>query len=257
MALWLDKITTPSPTNEPPAPGEQRRNDLLVAGVVFFALFLALGIRNQVLNASKTVVLGDDLPRLAYPAQWRPTTAESQLFAAFNPGSPSTYDARVEVLARPLEVGESLEKARAGRALQLLTGLSGYRELAAEEMQVYRDRPALVTTYAYIADPTRDSGADGLPVVVQAQDVMFLDANRFVVVTMAADANEWDAEQHEFKLILDSMRLQPAAEVAAMAAPEAGAVEIESSAEMGDVVAPTATPGAFGSGQQGHEEGGN
>lgn len=258
MALWLDKVAKPSPTNEAPNRREQRRNDLLVAAVVIFAFFLGVGIRNQTLSASKTVRLNEDLPRLAYPAAWRPHTTDPQIFAAFNPGSPSTFDARLEVLARPLEVGESLEKARAGRALQLLTGLNGYRELAAEAMQVYRGQPALVTTYAYIADPTRDSGADGLPVVVEAQDVMFLDNGQFMVVTVAADASEWEAEQRHFNTILASLRLQPAEETPAVSTPGAAETSAHGGEPgLGDVVAPAVTPGSFGSGQQKGQEGGN
>ena len=69
------KLTKPSPTNEVPSHGEYRRNDLLVAGLVIFALFLGFGIRNQVYNASKSVKLGENLPRIAYPDRWRERTS--------------------------------------------------------------------------------------------------------------------------------------------------------------------------------------
>ena len=71
MSMLLERLTKPSPTNEAPDASELRRNDLLVAGVVLFALFLAFGIRNQVLNASKSVQLGENLPRISYPDRWR------------------------------------------------------------------------------------------------------------------------------------------------------------------------------------------
>ena len=69
---------------------ELRRNDLLVAGVVLFALFLAFGIRNQVLNASKSVRLGENLPRISYPDRWRVQNSDGALLHAINAGSPST-----------------------------------------------------------------------------------------------------------------------------------------------------------------------
>ena len=62
-------------------------------------------------------------------------------------------------------------------------------------MRFYKDQPALVSTYAYIADPTRDVGANGLPVVVEAQDIMFLEGGQFLVATLAADASAWDDAQ--------------------------------------------------------------
>ena len=79
-------------------------------------------------------------------------------------------------------------------------------------MTVQGDQPALVTTYAYIADPTLDMGAMGLPVVVEAQDIMFLQDGQFVVVTLAADANDWEDEQNEFSIVTNSLRLQPVAD---------------------------------------------
>ena len=89
MATWIERLTKPSPTNEPPAKSELRRNDLLVAAIVLFALFLAFGIRNQVLNASESVRLGENLPRIAYPARWRVQNSDGALLHAINAGSPS------------------------------------------------------------------------------------------------------------------------------------------------------------------------
>ncbi len=72
MALWLQRFTKPSPTNAPPTQREILRNDLLVAGLVLFALFLGLGIRNQVYSASKSASLGEGMPKLEYPAALGP-----------------------------------------------------------------------------------------------------------------------------------------------------------------------------------------
>jgi hypothetical protein len=214
--MWLERLTKPSPTNDPPTKGELRRNDLLVAGVVLFSLFLAFGIRNQVLNASESVRLGENLPRIEYPARWRTQDTASgsagTLLHVVNAGSPSTFDSQVFVTSRPLRPDETLEDARADRGIKLVTALDGYRELAAERMTVQGDQPALVATYAYIADPTRDIGAIGLPVVVEAQDIMFLQDGQFVVVTLEADASRWEDEEAGFAIVTNSLRLQPADE---------------------------------------------
>jgi hypothetical protein len=264
MSTWLERLTKPSPTNDPPTRGELRRNDLLVAGIVLFALFLAFGIRNQVLNASESVRLGENLPRIAYPARWRTQSQSDALLHVVNAGSPSTFDSQMVVTARPLRPDETLEDARADRGIKLATTLAGYRELAAERMTVQGDQPALVATYAYIADPTRDIGAIGLPVVVEVQDIMFLQDGQFVVVTLEADANRWEEDEEGFAIVTNSLRLQPAdetgsgASLVAPAAPTpAGAQNDASGTEAG-----AGDESGFGetqapAGNDGQSEGGN
>jgi hypothetical protein len=270
MSMWLERLTKPSPTNEPPAAGEMRRNDLLVAGVVLFALFLAFGIRNQVLNASKSVRLGEDLPRIAYPQRWREQATEGALLGAVNAGSPSTYDSRLTVAGRPVRADELLEDARADRGIKLAGSLQGYRELSAERMTVYGNQPALVTNYAFIADPTRDLGAIGLPVVVEAQDIMFLHEGQVIVVTLEADAAEWDNEEPGFDIIRNSLRLQPVDEdadaISAPAPADSTGAATEATPAAGEEPASSETgqgtdeAGSFESnsgGQSGETEGGN
>jgi hypothetical protein len=46
----LTTLRQPSITNQPPSSGEIRRNDIAVALVVLFALFLGWGLRNQAIN---------------------------------------------------------------------------------------------------------------------------------------------------------------------------------------------------------------
>jgi hypothetical protein len=210
--MLLERLTKTSPTNEAPSASELRRNDLLVAGVVLFALFLAFGIRNQVIYASKSVRLGENLPRISYPDRWRVQNTDGTLLHAINAGSPSTFDTQMLVTSRSLRSDETLEDARADQGIKQATSLNGYRELLADRMTVQGGQPALVTTYAFVADPTLDMGAMGLPVVVEAQDIMFLQDGQLVVVTLAADANDWEDEQNEFSIITNSLRLQPVAD---------------------------------------------
>lgn len=212
MSIWLDNLMKPSPTNAPPAQGEQRRNDLWVAGLVLFSLVLGFGIRNQVYNASRSAEISADLPKLAYPVGWIAQKSDSAAFAAFNPGSSSIFDTEVAVNTRPQRDGETLELARADWGIKQATALPGYRELDSQAMRVYRNSPALVTTYAYIADPTLEAGAIGLPVVVQAQDIVFVRDGQVTVVTVAADAAAWDEEQRDLQIIFNSLKLEPAPE---------------------------------------------
>jgi hypothetical protein len=254
MTSWLQRLAQPSPTNEAPTRGELRRNDLLVAALVIFALFLAFGIRNQVLNASRTVRLGENLPRIAYPEAWRAQSNDESLLHVVSVGSPSTFDTQMIVTGRPLRTDESLEDARADRGIKLATSLPSHRELEAKRMIVLDNQPALVSTYAYIADPTRDAGAAGLPVVVQAQDIMFLGGGQFLVVTLEADANHWDEEERAFSIITNSLRLRELSDAEADALapqPAAPATPAAESTPVQDTENAEQSPaGSFGGGAQ-------
>lgn len=208
--LWA-RLRRPSVTNQPPAPGELRRNDLAVLLVVILALALGLGVRGWALNASRAFALGDDLPTLRYPRGWRTSQSETFLFQALDPLSPSSFDARVEVRLHDHAAAEPLELARAAWGIQRGQALLAYRELAAEPLTV-QGEPALLIHYAYIADPTRASGVTGLPVVVEAQDLLFLQAGKLVIVTVAADATEFAAAERDFDLVFASLDLQPLAD---------------------------------------------
>jgi hypothetical protein len=212
----MQRLSKPSVTNEPPSTAEIWRNDLLMIGTLIFALFLGFGIRNRALNASQSVSLGENSPTITAPARWLTKQADSGMFQVRNPQSPSSFDAEIDIVIQPLEAGDDLEKARFNRSLQQSRDLQNYRELDVQQVEV---RPQIdrrrgdavlgvLTTYAYIADPSLDSGANDLPVVIEAQDLLFVYSDQLVVVSMAADANEWEAEQKSFALVRDSLNLQ-------------------------------------------------
>jgi hypothetical protein len=210
MTMWVDRLIKPSPTSEAPGPREQLRNDIAVTVTVLFALFLALGIRNQVYNANKLASVNEGDLRIAYPERWVLRADDNTGFTAVHLGSPSTYDSRVEVTSRLLNPGETLELARFDRGLKLASGLSGYRELEAAQMEVLNHVPAIVATYGFVADPTRDAGATGLPVVVEVQDILFAKDGRLYVVSLQADAVDWAANARDFAIVTNSLQLQEA-----------------------------------------------
>jgi hypothetical protein len=203
----LARLRQPSFTSAMPAPLEYWRNDLAVVLVVALALLLGLGLRNLALNATDSVELGEGLPTLRYPANWRTLQPEGLRFQATEPASASSFDTQIDMAVRELKPGETLDQARATRALQRSRDLSHYREFSAAPATVLAGEAALVTTYAYVADPTRDSGGSGLPVVVQGQDILFLQGTKLVVVTLTADATVWRQETGHFQLVTDSLNL--------------------------------------------------
>lgn len=218
MAQWLERLTKPSPTMEAPSKADEVRTDIAMAVTILFCLFLGLGLRGQVLNAGNTASLDKPLPQIKYPATWRPNQSEDATFAAVNPGSPSTFNSRLTINARPAKEGETVELARAEAGLRNSGSLSYYRELSVDRMEVLDGVPALLTTYAYVADPTRDAGANGLPVVVEAQELLFIHEGRerasdplvttLMAVTLEADATDWEASQSDFAVVFNSLQLR-------------------------------------------------
>ncbi|MCS6828646.1 MAG: hypothetical protein NZ553_18700 [Caldilinea sp.] len=206
--LWVDRLIKPSPTNAPPSPGEPVRNDLAVATTVLFALILALGVRNQVYNAAQYATLNDGRMRIAYPDRWVLREQDDSGFTAVLLAGSSAYATRVEVSSRLLREGETLEQARFERSLQLASELTAYRELESVAMQVFDGAPAIVTTYGFVADPMSELGAIDLPVVVEAQDIQFVDDGWVYVISLRADATLWESAAHSFAVVRNSIRLR-------------------------------------------------
>jgi hypothetical protein len=158
MSTLLTALTKPSVTNEPPAEAELRRNDIAVLVLLLFALFLGWGIRNNVVNASTEIELGEGLPSISIPYGWITGKSDEYLLEARNRGSASIFDAEVRVTARPLTQNENLVSARTALGVQRTQELLRYRELSADPVNV-GNTPGMVVTYAYVADPTREAGA--------------------------------------------------------------------------------------------------
>jgi hypothetical protein len=219
MAGFVARLRAPSRTSQPPAPGELWRNDLAVLVTVLFALFLGLGIRNGALTAQRSFALGAGLPTIAYPAGWHTDSTEALHFQAINPASASSFDARLAVSLQEGRSDQSLDLARAAWALRRSQELMFYRELAAEPVTVLDGQPALRTRFAFVADPTRAQGATGLPVVVEAEDLLFLAGDQLVVISVAADATQWREEARHFGLVYDSLKVRAATDTGPPAPP--------------------------------------
>jgi len=211
MASLFSSISKPSITNQPPDVSERRRNDWVIVLWLILMLLLGIGLRSRALNASQTLTLGENLPRIAYPAGWSVTEAADLALQAKNLASASSFDSEIDVFTRALKADETLALARSGWGIRRSGNLNQYRELDSENVTVRDDIPGLLTTYVYIADPSRDSGANGLPIVVEAQDLLFVQNNQLIVVTTAADADEWENEAHPFGLVHRSLDVQPVA----------------------------------------------
>lgn len=152
---------------------------------------------------------GQDNPEPLSPDQNPDSAAPtSDTVAVWNPRSPSLFDATIEVHARPLRPGENLNTARAALGVRRSQDLLRYRELQAEPITAVNLVPGMRITYAFVADPTRASGASAPPVVVQGQDVLFVYRGHLIRVSVAADATHWDAEAPAFDIVFDSLQIR-------------------------------------------------
>lgn len=205
MSSLIDSIRRPSITNVPPTRSEQRRNDLIMIALILFAILLGWRIGLNARNAVESVSLGGQLPELSYPALWLVDNSDDVFFRALDPRSASAYDARVEVFSRELRENETLDSIGVSWPLRQSERLERFRHL---NSQVVGDS-ALRISYAFLADPTRASGALGIPVVVRADDLLFVandgSSNRLLVISTAANASHWDAYQNRFERVFASL----------------------------------------------------
>ena len=219
MARLLDFLNPPIVTTEPPTDADTRRNDWVLLGCVLLLLAAGWLVRWLALDTQRTTDLGIGLPAIAHPSGWYPSTPtgdtsadaaapnEGVLFEVTNPASPSTFAPVIRIESLPVRQGDDLDTLRMDLGLRRSREFDRYRELTADPVLVLDDRPAVLTTYTFVADPTHASGAYGLPVVVQAQDLLFRQDNRWLIATVAADAAEFAAEEPDFTLFFDSLRL--------------------------------------------------
>lgn len=198
-----------SPFAELPTAADWRRNDLALFATVLVLLLLGWAVARQTRANVQNVDPGVGLPRIAYPAGWtRSSDDAGQLFAARNPAGAGAYRATVSVATRPLLADDTLNAVRTDVAFLRSRTLDRYRELAAQAVTVQGGAPAVLTTWAALADPARDSGLSGLPVVVQGQDLIFKSGNQWVIATTTANAAHSESEAAAFALFFGGFDLQ-------------------------------------------------
>jgi hypothetical protein len=85
--------------------------------------------------------------------------------------------------------------------------LANYRVLGTEKMEV-AGQPALRIDYTYVSEPIASPYRRALPVVVEAVDYIILYGDSAYIVTLAADAQQFEAEQGQFETILSSLNFK-------------------------------------------------
>lgn len=183
----------------------------LVWAWVVLLLAIGLGIKMSVMGrltrAEESGVV------LNYPAgwTWMETTDSTQLLYVADPFASAGFPTGVEVREVPLStVGRNLEQlSDIGLAWSTHHGreLLAYRALNVTPVTV-NGREALALGYAYVPAPGQGAQSSGLPVVVQAQDLLFKQGDQLLIVTFAAEATRYAELTATWQAIQSSIQIQ-------------------------------------------------
>jgi len=185
-----------------PTKWHARASNLVVFLTVLLLLTGGWFLKEWMMTQFRFLALSESAPAIPYPVQWLPQPAPDLALQVFDPESTSGFPAREDVGIYPLPEGE-LAVAWPEHRQQL----PDYQELGRALVTLPDGRKALVLSYSYSTD--EGQGKSASPVTVRAQDVVYVindgQADRLLVMTLAADANEWDAVWPTFIRILQKM----------------------------------------------------
>lgn len=179
----------------------------LVALLLVAGLLIKLNATGQVVQATESGIT------LNYPAGWTrmvPTDPTQTLYAA-DSFSSAGFPTQVQIHEYPLaDVGRNLEalgdinlawSTRHGRDLM------AYRALNVQTVTL-DGQTASALEYAYIPTPAQGGDATGLPVVVQAEDLLLKQGDQLIVITFTADAAHYAELAETWQAIQASIQVQ-------------------------------------------------
>ncbi|HMQ34639.1 MAG TPA: hypothetical protein PKD53_28140 [Chloroflexaceae bacterium] len=186
-----------------------RPKDLGVALIA--ALCLLGGWLLMQRTVERTIAFQSELTplRLAYPAGWVEVPgAENILLNVADPATPSAFKSFISVENRPIDpASPPTLQTLLDRRVEQRQQLTGYHFLSDGEAEVAGVR-ALVSDYAYVAQPIDEARRAALPVVVQAREYILLTADQSYYVTMAAPEGQFAEASRQFDRVIASMQVQ-------------------------------------------------
>lgn len=202
-------------SSEPKLPGDisiDWRSD--VAVVLCLAVALVAGWFFKGAVQGQTQPIEDPLTglRLNVPVTWQADQeVPNVILAASNGQSASTFKTKLTVISRQVDAGGGLDPDQIVERVvqQHEEELLAYHLLAIEPVNDLAANQARMVSYAYVVKPEsvdRPFQAS-LPVVVQAADYLIFTADRYYVLTVAADSGEYDSQAGDFEMILKSLSL--------------------------------------------------
>ncbi len=186
---------------QPPSKWEARLHNLLVLLVAGMLLFGGWMFKDWMQHQFRYLALDAKEMRIPYPPAWTLQPDREVALRVLDPTSPEAFPAREEVRILPLPTGQleaTWPKMRA-------KDLDDYVELERRDLVLPDGRPALLLEYAFTE---KTPGATPL-VAVRAIDLAFParyeGETRLVVVTLAAETDDWPRVWPTFRRVLDRL----------------------------------------------------
>lgn len=190
--------------------------DWAVVALVAVALALGLVLREAVL--SRTVPFAFPGAQVAgrCPANWVRETGDDPLLRASDPLG-GEFGAVLELRSRPLAADASPAIVLDALALERAGQVAAYRTISTDQVLLSGQSPAsrqsatrrsLATrrTFTYV-QVCCNPYVTRLPVVVRGMDLALRDGDRVIVVTLLADADQFDARYRYLHAFVQSLEL--------------------------------------------------
>ncbi len=180
----------------PPGKWLARASQLLVLLTVAMLLVGGWFFRDWLMSQFQYLALSGDSLAIPFPAQWQDDAGEGDLLRVVAPVETDALPPAETVTIHPLPAAPIAKAWPAQRS----QSLPGYHQIAQSAVALLDGRPALLLTYAYIANHAADDAR--APEIIQAQDIAFeTSSGRLAVITLSADANAWAGVQPAFRRI--------------------------------------------------------
>ena len=188
---------------QPPSKWEARVSNLLVLLVAGLLLLGGWMFKDWMQDQFRYLALAEGEIAIPYPPAWTLQPDPAVDFRVVDPAGPQLFPAREEV--RILSLPDAPQVDAWSR--QRVTTLDDYVELTHKTLTLGDGRPAAMLEYAYAVKVPPAQGAS--LVAVHAVDLAFParyeGEKRLVVVTLAAEASDWDRVWPTFRRILEKM----------------------------------------------------
>jgi hypothetical protein len=197
----FDEASVDASAFQPPSKWQARSSNLMVWLTVALLLVAGWFLKDWMMTQFRYLALAEGEPAIPYPAQWQPQPAQGLALQVFAPDSDSPFASREEVAVLPLPDAPIASAWPEQRQEQL----RDYQESDRALVTMDDGRQALLLTYTYVAE----GDAPASLIVVSARDMAFQvndgHADRLVVVTLAADADEREKTEPVFQRLLQQM----------------------------------------------------
>jgi len=188
----------------PPTKWQARTSNLMVWLTALILLTAGWFFKDWMMTQFRYLALAEGEPAIPYPAQWRLEAAEGLALRVLDPNSQSAFPPREEVAIYPLPGGPAINAWPEFRRSRL----NAYHEIERTLTTLPDGRQALSLTYSFVAE----TDASPTPIVVAAHDLVFVahygQSDNLIVMTLAADVNEWKNEWPFFQKILNQVGVE-------------------------------------------------